>query len=428
MVTNGELRDTVIEQVRVSNLSRHARGIHNELRTITKGELFAVFRDAHGAYLPKELEDFRTFLELILHDGAAPADKEKAAILFEHLVPNDLSTIGHLDVARAATSISLLTAYITRPAASVLNHWGVFEYWVLAGSYVLYLAEKSTRAEAGCNSVFEICEMAAERALVALTDECQTLNHFVQGLPLDDGYVYRARMTILLGAMSAMDLALQIRGKNDERRPIVRNLVITRLKETTFWGESATPFYWMCILLAEQNCNSILAEAIAIRLVKDIASANGESAQGQGAPNPYYSVEEALRLSYGLNPLNVEQFIGHSYSILPLVYFLARRLRRQALSFLWYSITRISLVDYVPNSPSEWFKWKSDEGVLNSQLVKEPQSWTELMNHAKNVPIDSVPKGLAKRPAFLLWYVLVYPHRFTPATAKIIDDAILNSY
>jgi len=183
----------------------------------------------------------------------------------------------------------------------------------------------------------------------------------------------------------------------------------------------------MCILVAEQNCNSNLAEGLAIRLVKDISGANGESAEGRGAPNPYYSAEEALRLLYGFDPLNVEQFVGLSYSVLPLVYFLARRLRRQALSFLWYGLTRMSLVDYIPASSAEWFRWKSDEGVLNSLLADEPQSWANLMIRAKNVPTDFVPKALARRPAFLLWYILVYPHRFTPATAKIIDDAVFNS-
>jgi hypothetical protein len=427
LVTNGGFTDPVIEQIRVSNLSRHNRGIHNELRTIAKGELFGMFRDAHGAYLPRELADFRTFLELILHDGTAPAAKEMAALLFEHLFPSDLTPLGHLDVARAATSVALLTAYISGPAVLAANHWSVFEYWVLAGCYVLYLPTRTGRAEAACGSVFGMCEMAAESALTALAEECKNRTNFVQGLPLDDGAVYRARMTTLLGLICALDISHLIRGKTREYSSIAEHLVMDRLKETIFWGESATPFYWMCMLVAEQHCNSMVAEGLAIRMVKDICEANGDSARGSGFPNPYYSAEDALRIAYRFDRSNDEQFVGFSYSVLALVHFLTRRLRRQALSSLWYGITRLGLVEYIPANAAEWFRWESKEGVLNSQLVEKPQSWETLRTRANTAATASLPTALLTRPAFVLWYVLVYPHRFTPATAKVIDDAVMNS-
>jgi len=427
LVTNGEFTDPVIEQIRVANLSRHNRGIHNELRTIAKGELFGMFRDAHGAYLPRELADFRTFLELILHDGTAPAAKEMAALLFEHLFPGDLTSVGHLDIARAATSVALLTAYISGPAVLAANHWSVFEYWVLAGCYVLYLPAKTGRAEAACGFVFDMCQLAAENALIALAEECKDRANFVQGLPLDDGAVYRARMTILLGLVCALDLSLLIRGKTREHSLIAERLVMDRLRETIFWGESATPFYWMCMLVAEQHCNSMVAEGLALRLVKDICEANGDAAQGRGCPSPYYSAEEALRIAYRFDQSNDEQFVGFSYSVLALVHFLTRRLRRQALSSLWHRITRLGLVDYIPASEAEWFRWKSKEGVLNNRLVDEPQSWQTLRARASAVATDSLPRSLLTRPAFVLWYVLVYPHRFTPVAAKVIDDAVKNS-
>jgi hypothetical protein len=427
LVTNGDFKDPVLEQIRVTNLSRHSRGFHNELRTIAKGELFAMFREAHGAYLPRELADFRTFLELILHDGSAPASKEMAALLFEHVLPSDWTAVGHLDVGRAATSVALLTAYITGPAVQAANHWSVFEYWVLAGCYVLYLVEKSGRAEAACSSVCDICEMAAEKALVALAEESRNRDNFVQGLPLDDGAVYRARMTVLLGLLSALDLSLLIRGKVREHSLFTQKLVMDRLKETIFWGEAATPFYWMCMLVAEQHCNSMVAEGLAIQLVKDICEANGDSAEGRGFPNPYYSAEDALRIAYRFDRSNDEQFVGFSYSVLALVHFLARRLRRRALASLWYGITRLGLADYIPANAAEWFRWESKEGVLNSHLVDEPQGWETLRTRAKEVATDLLPRTLVARPAFLLWYVLVYPHRFTPATAKVIDDAVMNS-
>src|SRR5208337_3437864 len=83
LVTNGELTDPVLEQIRVANVSWRRRGVRKQLRVVQKGELFDRFKASHGAYLPYDLVDFRTFLELILRDGSEPADKEKAAQLIE---------------------------------------------------------------------------------------------------------------------------------------------------------------------------------------------------------------------------------------------------------------------------------------------------------------------------------------------------------
>jgi hypothetical protein len=102
------------------------------------------------------------------------------------------------------------------------------------------------------------------------------------------------------------------------------------------------------MLVAEQHCNSTLAEGLALRLIRDICEANGDSAGGRGCPNPYYSAEDALRIAHRYDQSNDEQFVGFKYSVLALVHFLARRLRRQAPTSLWYAVTRLGLADYIP--------------------------------------------------------------------------------
>lgn len=161
--------------------------------------------------------------------------------------------------------------------------------------------------------------------------------------------------------------------------------------------------------------------------MREISAANGASAIGRGLSSPYYSAEEALRLNYGLDSLNSEQFLGFSYSIAPMIDFLARRWRRQALAGLWFGVTRMALAAYVPASFPEWFRWKSSDGVLSSGLPGEPQSWEALRTHAETMSLDELPPTLAKRPAFALWFILVYPHRFTTALAKLIEDAVWKS-
>jgi hypothetical protein len=427
LVTNGELTDPVSEQVRAANVTWKGRGIHKTLHTVQRGELFERFRASHGAYLPHELADFRTFLELILHDGAAPAQKEKAARLIEHVLPPKPEDESSLNIARAASSIVLLAAYITRSAVLAANHWSVFEYWVLTASYILYLVEKSNRAEPKCQVSFELCEIAAEEALSALVEESAARTNLVQGLPLTDGHAYRARVTVLIGLISAWDLSLRIRRKKRNKADLVQSFLTARLKEAVMWGESAVPYLFLAALEAEQGCRPFVAEGLAIQLVREISSANGQSGLGRGLPSPYYSAEQALRLNYGLDFLNPEQFLGFSYSIASLIDFLARRWRRQALASLWFGVTRMAFAAYVPANFSEWFRWESSDGLLSTNLPGEPQSWEELRTRAETIPLGELPPTLVKRPAFAVWFILVYPHRFGPAIAKLIDDAIWRS-
>jgi hypothetical protein len=125
--------------------------------------------------------------------------------------------------------------------------------------------------------------------------------------------------------------------------------------------------------------------------------------------------------------LNPEQFVGFSYSIASLIDFLARRWRRQAVAALWFGVTRMSFEAYVPASFSEWFLWESSNGVLDGRFAGEPQSWEALRTRAETISLDELPPTLLKRPAFALWLVLVYPHRFTPTITKFIEDAVWKS-
>ncbi len=423
LVTNGELTDPVREQVRVGNVTWQSRGIAKKLHVIQKGELLAKFRASHGTYLPRE-SDLRMLLQLVSRDGTAPAEKEKAARLFERVLPDEPQEESSLNIARAASSIVLLTSYMTGSATLASNHWCVFEYWVLTGAYVLYLAEKSNKAGSDCQASFELCESAADGALSALADECAQRSDLIEGLPLIDGHTFRARVTILLGLLSAWDLSLRVRRKASNKADFVHSFLTARLKEAAMWGESAVPYLYLAALEAEQDCRPHVAEGVAIQLVREISGANGASATGRGLPSPYYSPEEALRLNYGLDSLNSEQFLGFSYSMASLIDFLARRWRRQALAGLWFGVTRMAFVAMLPASAPDWFQWESSDGTLTSGLPDEPQSWEALRTHAETMSFEELPPTLAKRPAFALWFILVYPHRFTPAVAKLIEDAV----
>jgi hypothetical protein len=78
LVTNGEITDEVrfqIDQINDDN-QRKGRG-YSHLDVITLSPLLRDFIDAQGKFMPRELTEFRQFLELLMADGADFLDKEK---------------------------------------------------------------------------------------------------------------------------------------------------------------------------------------------------------------------------------------------------------------------------------------------------------------------------------------------------------------
>ena len=80
---------------------------------------------------------------------------------------------------------------------------------------------------------------------------------------------------------------------------------------------------------------------------------------------------------------------------------------------------------FEPGSDLNWFRWRvKDDGVLNSRLLGSPQSWSELLQSANSLNVNVLPKRLADRPAFAIFFSLVYPHRFARELLFLIESAI----
>jgi hypothetical protein len=421
LVTNGELTDPVLDQVRVANLGWKKRGFPNALKVIQKGELLDRFQTAHGAYLPRELVDFRTFLELVLRDGAFVAEKRKAALLLEHVLAASPGQ-SQLNVGRAAASAVLLTAYITRAAEAAGNHWACFEYWVLAAAYILRLGEQYGSSEPQWSVSFDLCEASADRAVAALEAECQARANLVEGNPLVDGHTYSSRVTVLTGLLAAA--AIRNRLRHQEPSDFALHFIQGHLKQASVWGESAIPYLVLAAIHLECECRPFKAEALLLQMLAQIISQNRAGSKSRGLPNPYYSTEEAIRLYTGLDSLNPEAFAERTYTAETLIQMLARRWRRQALTSLWRGVTRMQLSTYMPQSAPEWFRWRSSEGAVASHVADEPQSWEQLRTYSEQLRYDELPKALIARSQFVPWFMLVYPHRMTPQLVQFLETAL----
>ena len=422
-VTNGSVADPVLSAIKSANRG-WARIKAKPLTLITGQELVSRFVKCHGSYLPSNPSNFRMLLDLIAQGGRDPFAKADYARFVEALFPPDGERVSNKDLGRLSSSMVLLTTYITQGCERARNHWAVFEAWVMAGSYVLALARRYSVPEQFWETSFELAEMAAVRALELLAEECeQNKTLFTQGIALTDGEVYGSRITLLCGLMSALNLHRRL-GKLSTAA-WVQDFLSAYLHKIRLWGEAAVPYLWLGALETEQYGQHSSSEGLIVLILRTIVEINSRRV-GKAFPNTYYGPEEAIRLTIGLDPTNLEAFNGHSYTAEPLIDFLARRLSRRTLASIWEKITRIQFVDFTVTEEWEWFCWRAKHGKSKTSIPNAPQSWARLLDHAHAEP-TGIPKLILDRPQFAILFALVFPHRFGCGLARLVEGALASA-
>jgi hypothetical protein len=426
LVTNGTISDPVLEQIRSANTGWKARGVKNQLKVISKGELLARFLKVHGSYLPKEPADFRLFLELVLRVGNEPLDKEKFSTFLRTVLPFEDASVSPLNSKRAIASVVLLSAYVLQSSDNQGNYWALFEGWTVVAAHILALVEKLNLIPEFWKESFDLCSRASDGALEELWRECKSRQHLIEGDGLTDGHTYATRITLLLGLLSCFSLQRQLRNRHkDETDREVANFLVSNLRHGVLWGESAIPYLVLTALNLEQFCEMRLAEGQIARLALEVANLNGITNEStKGLPDVYVGPERAIRIRIGLED-STEDFVGHSYTLEAMLHFLARRWLRVTLSLVWFGFTRLSLLELRPANKWEWYVWKAESGELRSRFVDEPQSWQNLLMEAERLNAAEFPATLLKDPAFLLKFLLVYPHRFQSPLVLALERALL---
>jgi len=421
-VTSGRVDDVVLDYINTGNLGWRERRFLHGLAVIEKSQLVHRFVSVHGTFLPQEAKDFQLLLTLLLSDGASPLDKPSfSRFLLSVIRFEDSAT--HRNVSRSLSSAVLLTSYILGPATKCNNHWRQFEAWIVTASHILAAATKFVLSDELWKPSFDLSMMAAQRALDDLVDECKQRQQFIEGQAMVDGFFYGSRQLILSGLLSAWTLAR--RRSNQDPDVHVQRLVMARLKESFIWGESAAPFVLLTAFELEQQCMQPLAEEFVINYLRILLMFHGEGMRG--LPDSFISTEDSVRFMHQIGEQDVDSFQGFSYSCQPMIDFLVRRWRRQALARLWDAITRLSLESSVPQFLWEWFIWKSDSAVADSCIPGQPQSWSALLQAATDRDISGLPALLVKYPVFTMFWLLVFPHRLTPATLALVDRSISRS-
>jgi hypothetical protein len=421
LVTTKRLTDPASSAIAHENELWAAAGF-KKLRVIELDELVKRFMSAHGLFFPGDPVDLDFFLRMYIKDGASPLDKNGFSRFLEGVLGFAETEVTATDARSAVGANVIFASYLLGKHTLANNHWALFEGWAITLLYALAVQVRFGLTEKLLLPSVELCQIGVLRALDGLWNECKVnSNNFVQGDPLADGLFWRFRMNILVGLIAVRYL-MRTNGKADikdadETLKFVRRYI----PDSRIPSEGSVPFLYVASVCLERFGERALAESIMASLLASLVHTNGSRGE-RGLPNPYYGVEDASRLLWGLEPNNSEVFSGGSYMAEPLVHFLARRGVKEPLEELWQSLTFLNFMQCRPQEQWEWLVWRAKDAPLQMTRAGRPQSWTALKNDAGSVDLKALPDALVAHPERAVLLAVVMPHRFGKELAFLIDS------
>ena len=421
LVTNGDITDEVRIQIDQINDDNKRKGRNYSYLDIINGQaLLKEFIDAQGDFIPKELDDFDLFLKLFLSDGADFLPRDRFFDFLYKTFFKDANKQRSTAINAIASSV-IITAYCLNPYQLRKNHYAIFEAWIcLSGSILRYAKKERLRKEDWFDS-YKLAISEAIRNLISLKEETLGREDFLEGDWMGDGdIIYRARATIVLGGLSALETYLQRADKEHPRDTRLLKLVKDNIRTLFLWGESSFPYFFSIIKYLEINGETQAAQSFLNGITIGVIEANDRNKE-EGIPNPYYSVSEiyeALLVPKG-KEIDFKQFPGGSYTLESMIMMMARRGVRDILEQNWRNISYIQLKEFRPDNIEDTFSWLTRQGVNHSEFPKATQSWAELKKEATD--LEGAPKFYIENLGLLHFFILVCPHRANKTIIGLLD-------
>ena len=421
LVLNGEITDEVrfqIDQINDDN-KRKKRG-YAYLDVISRQILLKEFIDAQGKFIPKELEDFHSFLELYLSEGTGFLQKEMYFNFLNKTIFKDTPK-KKSNAINAISSSIIIVSYILNPYQLRGNYYALFEAWTsLAGCIIRYSHKIGLpRKEFAVPLDLIFSEMV--RNLMMLRDETLKREDFLEGNHFGDGgFIYSARVTIVLGALATLENYLHSVDEEYIPNNNFLELVKQNIQFMFFWGESAFPYFFSIIGFLELNNESQNARKLLNEVFFFILNLNSPRRK-RSLPSPYYSVSDILKSHFRINSdqIDLSQFSGGSYTLRSIILMLTRRNEREILEKNWQKLSYIQYKEFKPENIEDTFAWNTETGSNQMELPKATQSWKELKNEANS--LNRMPEFYKEHSNLLHFFILVCPHRINEYIIRILD-------
>ena len=424
LVTNGEIVGDALTSIEEYANDWVRRG-YPQLQIWRKHDLLPMFIESHGSYLPRELIDFREFVQLYVSQFEDRLPREKFELFLQELVNVDAVTGRGRNAKRAIESMVLMAGYILEQYERAENHVSALEGWTVVTAVVLHVAARDNLRIRQYGQSLNLIWMAFYRNLEGLQAECLKRDHFIEPryVTAERDDIRGARTMLTLGWL-ATKYFIDKQGNSQESPGPILTIVKREHKALRFLGESDWPYIMVLSLFLERTEGASAGESLIRAWVRGIVMMN-RGRDSAGIPSPYWLQEKVLAFANGkLATYEQERFPGQSYTIHSALDMLVRRLLRQAVTHFWPASSRLTFADYLPGNSAEWFLWRSYDGYMRLDNPQQPVSWSAWRAAANNVPRNLVPAILLERSEWLLPFALTYPHRVTREMSGVIDAMI----
>ncbi len=418
LVLNGEITDEVrflIDQMNEDNRRRDRRVAY--LDVINEQGLLQDFLAAQGQFLPQETEQLNTLLKVFNADGTDFLPTDLVFSFFEKGVFSD-SGVSKQNARNAIAGSVIMAGYLLTAFQRAGNAYAVFEGWaILAGCMIRY-GHGVGLAEHEWISSLELVRAQIHRSLSDLSAEVRSRTDFLEGdFSVDGAELYGARLTIVLGVLSAWQLDLPPTA--DARDCQLATLIAQNKGRLFLWGESAFPLFFSIIKYLESAGEHAQALDLLTDILGNIASAFKKN--GAGLAPPYYSASRVLAAELGVDGAEPSDLIqsGGSFILKPTLQCLARRGARDQVAQAWKKVSLIPVREFTPTDPFDLFSWRVPNGTNVTNILERSQSWTRLQAEAREVPNDL--EALSPYQDILRYFTIACPHRATSDVIKLLD-------
>ena len=431
LVTNGNIREEVSFDIKGRNETwTNQNQSYLRLRTIDRGELFEKAKKLGTGLWPSELTETKMLLEMFLESGKGVLPKEKLASIFEATVPLKLLDNGKRPAkkrcVRSIASAGLLCAIVTSNYSNENNHVAEIEAWTLYIAYVLAIAERWGLPAKTYKNELKIAKDSIYNSLENLCKEIKERDDLIEGDLFADSYVYRVRVTWLLGLLSIYALwRHKDEIEKDETDDFLREFCKEKQHLLELWGEAAVPQF-LAFLWYFRRINATMGPNIFLcHLISAICQRNGPNSRTFLA-NPYYEAEDILPhifapiLGPAEDPLE-ETFTGSSYALEGLVHLFVRRNWKQTMKDLWPGVSKLASISFKPKHHWDFYKWRNGKGKRYDVFPAPMQEWEELKTLAFESEGTCIPPTIKNDPILLLLFLCVYPHRMNAEIMRWLD-------
>jgi len=313
-------------------------------------------------------------------------------------------------------------SYLLHPYQKQNNYFALFEGWIMLICNLIRYTYKYKLETKEWSKSFEIVKHEIIENIKLLKEESLQRKYFLEGNWLGDGgLIYKARTTLILGILCALELYLKEKDNRYEIDARIKDMVKNNIKSLWFWGESAFPLFLNIIHFLEKVDESQLSKNLLDTLMLVILEKNGnKNTSSITIPNPYYSSTDVLEaILVDDKKIEFFSFKGSSYILDSLIEMEVRRGDREILEKNWRRITYIQLKSFKPPSTEDIFLWRCEEGENHSEFPKITQSWSELNKEAKSS--KGIPEIYWAYEDLLRFFLIVYPHRINKYIVRVLE-------